>query len=201
MSTTKQHDEDTSPITQLELYQRVEKIEIRNVDVAEGLSEETTAFSADVYFEGEHIAVAKNRGRGGQTMVNAHAPRADDGGIDGDELQRNKAALQRARQYAESLPPLKYPESMTTPDSDFFDGGYELRLPSLISHLVNFHLHEQWVTSKISDGKTVYQVPSDHEMNEVTILDQPYNDDVGTQLRDEHGNDVVIWNQQLNEVG
>jgi len=48
-------------------------IELRNLDVNKELSEETWAFTATVYLNGERVAVAKNRGRGGQTGLQKYA--------------------------------------------------------------------------------------------------------------------------------
>lgn len=40
-------------------------IELRNIEVYPRLSEETTAFSADIYFEGRKVGTAENSGKGG----------------------------------------------------------------------------------------------------------------------------------------
>lgn len=45
------------------------KLEVRNVKVIASLSEETTCFTASVYWEGRKIGTASNRGRGGSTDV------------------------------------------------------------------------------------------------------------------------------------
>lgn len=48
------------------------KIELRNVKVFEAMSEETTAFHADVYVNGKKICYAKNDGRGGETYYHPY---------------------------------------------------------------------------------------------------------------------------------
>lgn len=45
------------------------KIELKKIKVFESLSEETTAFSADVHINGKLAAYAKNNGQGGMTDV------------------------------------------------------------------------------------------------------------------------------------
>lgn len=44
------------------------KIELKNIKVAEALSEETTAFTADLYINGIKVGCCKNQGHGGPTM-------------------------------------------------------------------------------------------------------------------------------------
>jgi hypothetical protein len=50
------------------------KIELKKLKVAEHLSEETTAYSADVYVNGKCIGYAQNNGQGGETDIRCHFP-------------------------------------------------------------------------------------------------------------------------------
>lgn len=45
------------------------KIELKKLKIAEHLSEETTAYTADVYIDGKCIGYAKNDGQGGETDI------------------------------------------------------------------------------------------------------------------------------------
>lgn len=47
------------------------KIELKNIKFSEHLSEETNAFTADIYVEGKKCGYCKNDGQGGCTMVKA----------------------------------------------------------------------------------------------------------------------------------
>ncbi|PWN64166.1 hypothetical protein [Chryseobacterium viscerum] len=67
------------------------KIELKNIHFSEQLSEETKAFSANVYIEGVKAGTASNRGRGGPTVCKA----ADE---KGDKL------IIAAEKYCHSLP-------------------------------------------------------------------------------------------------
>ena len=66
------------------------KIEIRNIKIAPNLSEETIAFTADVYVGGVKTAYAKNDGQGGCTFYNAY--------------ENKRELLAEAEAYAKSLP-------------------------------------------------------------------------------------------------
>ena len=45
------------------------KAELKNVKIAEFLSEETTAFTATLYIDGKKVGFAKNDGRGGNNSI------------------------------------------------------------------------------------------------------------------------------------
>jgi len=50
------------------------KVELRRVSVSARLSEETTAFAADIWVNGKRVGYAKNDGRGGATSVSFSEP-------------------------------------------------------------------------------------------------------------------------------
>jgi hypothetical protein len=52
-------------------------ITLKNFKYSPSLSEETIAFTADVYADGVRIAYAKNQGHGGCTFVHAYADKSD----------------------------------------------------------------------------------------------------------------------------
>ena len=67
-------------ITKQELYDRVsDRVELKSLDVARNLSEETLAFTATIYVDGDVAGRAKNRGRGGATMLTAFVDRRGGG--------------------------------------------------------------------------------------------------------------------------
>lgn len=47
------------------------KIELKKIHFSEQLSEETHAFTANIYINGTHAGYAKNNGRGGATYYQA----------------------------------------------------------------------------------------------------------------------------------
>lgn len=63
-------------------------IELKNLDVNKRMSEETWAFTATVYLNGERVATAENRGRGGQTMLRKYAGGGSTTFIDGRDKLR-----------------------------------------------------------------------------------------------------------------
>jgi hypothetical protein len=70
------------------------KIELKKIRVVEAFSEETTAFSADLYINGKLVGYTKNDGHGGETDVYCH------GGFDSP----NRKAIDEAEVWAKSQP-------------------------------------------------------------------------------------------------
>jgi len=68
------------------------KIELRKLKIAEHMSEETTAFSAEIYVDGKATGYAKNDGRGGCTGYHSN----------GDEKSRE--LMKSAEAYCLTLP-------------------------------------------------------------------------------------------------
>lgn len=68
------------------------EIELRNIQVFERLSEETTAFAATIYIDGVRAGEAKNEGQGGNTFYQALN-------------EKGRTLIREAEKYCESLPP------------------------------------------------------------------------------------------------
>ena len=75
------------------------KIELKKLKIAEHMSEETTAFTAEIYVDGVNAGYAKNDGRGGCTDYH-HNPD-----------QKSKDLMRKAEAHCLTLPPIKYPAS------------------------------------------------------------------------------------------
>ncbi|MEP2668914.1 MAG: hypothetical protein ABJH04_07960 [Cyclobacteriaceae bacterium] len=69
------------------------EITLKRLAIFERMSEETTAFSADIYADGKKVGYAKNDGRGGETLCNPFTETLE--------------AFKMASNYADSLPPVK----------------------------------------------------------------------------------------------
>tara|TARA_R110000824_G_scaffold304844_1_gene492636 strand:- start:6 stop:470 length:465 start_codon:yes stop_codon:yes gene_type:complete len=67
------------------------KLTLKNLKVAEHLSEETTAFTATVYIDGKRAFTARNDGRGGENML--------------ESLKQDRGIIDRAQTHFASLPP------------------------------------------------------------------------------------------------
>lgn len=68
------------------------KIELKNVKYSEHLSEETNAFTADVYIDNKKVLSARNDGKGGATRHDWDFP-------------RSMAVFNKIQDYCLSLPP------------------------------------------------------------------------------------------------
>jgi 23S rRNA C2498 (ribose-2'-O)-methylase RlmM len=73
------------------------QIELKKVNINERMSEETTAFTADLYINGKKVGYAKNDGHGGSTFYQSYGSPAD------------RKAIQDAEDYCKSLPSMKFP--------------------------------------------------------------------------------------------
>ena len=71
------------------------KIELKKLKVFEEMSEETTAFVADLYINGKKAAYCKNDGHGGCTMIQPYSADLRD-------------LVDEANAYCKSLPPLQF---------------------------------------------------------------------------------------------
>ena len=65
------------------------ELQLKNVYFSEQLSEETNAFTADIYYKGKKVAYAKNDGQGGATCINSYG---------------NYSTLKEVEGYAKTLP-------------------------------------------------------------------------------------------------
>ncbi|MBT2559809.1 hypothetical protein J7E50_17960 [Pedobacter sp. ISL-68] len=99
------------------------KIEIKNIQYSELLSEETNAFAATLYIEGRKAGTASNTGHGGPTGY-----RADD--------EKGKKLIERAEAWCKTLPPDKF-------RSEGKDYSFEMNLESHIDKLLDKWLDER----------------------------------------------------------
>lgn len=73
------------------------KIELKNIHHSLQLSEETEAFTANVYINGTHAGYAKNNGHGGSTDYY-------------HENEKGKELIRKAEAYCKALPDKQYPK-------------------------------------------------------------------------------------------
>lgn len=116
------------------------KLELKNVYFSERLSQETNAFSADVYFQGKKFATAENDGHGGQTFIRPLPNKLD--------------VFKEANEYAKELPEIKFESSFS--DSKTFS------IASTLENQVD-ELFLQWLEvkelKKQSNKGIFYQKP------------------------------------------
>lgn len=171
------------PISNPTYCKRAEEagIELKNLDVSKSMSEETWAFTATVYLNGERVATAKNRGRGGQTMLSKYADNR--GGsttfIDGRD---------KLREAVSELPKV---------ESRYHDDGFELDAEATIHALVGHELHKRKINRHINDGKIVFRTAGQKEGAEFSYAGHRGNPKAALEaMKDKH--DVVeVYNDGL----
>ncbi len=115
-------------------------IELRKVQEYPRLSEETTAFSADLYIDGVKRGIAENEGKGGNTNYGSFGKSMED-------HKENQKFILAAEEYCKTLPPEKHEyagmEPWETP----------MNLESFIDNLLDKALQEKDI-AKFNAGLT-----------------------------------------------
>jgi hypothetical protein len=149
------------------------KIELKGIKLYPAFSEETTAFTATVYVNGEKAFAARNDGQGGCNRYDLLEP-----------LGRSRELLRQAEQHARSLPP-----------KPFLDDELEYDLDLLVDDLLVAWETTRWLKRQCK-GKTLFRLPDD-EPGEWRVLKTPYTADVRKHLVTQYGEAVHIGNEQL----
>ena len=95
---------------------------LKNIKFSEALSEETNAFTANLYYKGRKCGYVKNEGHGGNTLVQSYP--------------ETKKIFENCVEYCNSLPPYTY---------DF--NGREITFNQDIELVVD-NLFEEWLRNK-----------------------------------------------------
>jgi hypothetical protein len=98
------------------------KVTIKNVKFSESLSEETNAFTADIFVDNKKIGYAKNSGQGGNTDCHFNPD--------------TKEKYREVETYLESLPDITY-------KSSFGSGTIKSNMENVVDELF-----EAWLTAK-----------------------------------------------------
>lgn len=135
------------------------KIELKKIKVFNSLSEETTAFTADVYVDGVKCAYARNDGRGGCTNYNRY--------------ENKMELLRHAEAFCKTLPSKKY---------DF--GEFEMNLETFIDDALYEHIkskEDEKFTKKINklcETNIVYGNLSSNTVYKIGFKGSPKLDDI-----------------------
>lgn len=184
------------------------KLELQKVSFSEALSEDSSAFTADVYIDGVKRATAKNSGHGGPTSVDAYAkPRKSPVGDEAyfTERKGNQVFLDQYEAWAAQLPPIE----TNLPGEGEANFSYAHSLEADVDLLL-----EQWLKDRntkkdearlkrMCKTKWVFSLKEDKgkpcDPNTIfTIARNPAQQlaVVGRQLRERHGENLLEF---LNE--
>lgn len=105
------------------------KIELKNIHHSVQLSEETEAFTANLYIKGNHAGFAKNNGHGGATDYY-------------HENEKGRELIREAEAYCKTLPDKQYPK-----DKYMEAFSIPMNLENYIDDLVNDHIEKKEQTS------------------------------------------------------
>lgn len=156
----------------------IEKVEIKNLKVAEHLSEETLAFTASVWINGKKAGHAKNSGRGGNTDVDLYY-------WEGDQAKWNKELHRELAEHVKQF----------TWELDGEQIPYEVDF--YIDKLVDDEYERQQV-KRWCRTKTVFRIPGKtYEEGQYELMKKKFTKEVAKGLRILHGKDVLILNETL----
>ena len=157
----------------------VKKLEIKNLKVAEFMSEKTLAFTASLWVDGKKVGETKNQGHGGNNHVDLFNK---DGRLSpGWNSELFKELEEFASQHTYSYEGETHTHSLDSYIGDLVDNVYEKQ-----------HLKRRL------RGKTAYRTSSkSYKEGEYNIMSRKYTKEVGEVLRQLHGDDVFILNETV----
>jgi hypothetical protein len=154
---------------------RLMKIELKNVKVYSGLSQETEAFTASLYVDGKRVGETRNAGHGGNNSVDVNDK---DGCWDTELIKRMEAEAARHTWSYEGE-------------------TYDHNLDSYISDLLSAwqDLQQQ---KRLCRGKTLARLPDEkYAEGQWSVFKLKYTPVVAAKLRLRYGRDTVFLNEQV----
>jgi hypothetical protein len=150
-------------------------IQLKNVKIYAGLSQETVAFSASLYVDGKKVGEARNAGHGGSNDVDAHD---SDGRWDRDLMDKMETeAATHTWLY----------EGETHPHS----------LDSYIGDLVDT-VQERRDKQRLCRGKTLAQLPgTEYAEGEWSVFKAKFTPGVATSIRTRYGQGTKFLNEEV----
>jgi hypothetical protein len=148
------------------------KIELKNLKVSPHLSQETNAFTADIWLDGKRVGHARNQGHGGNTDICIEDP----------------TTRQRLQDWCKAQPPV--PSSY---GGDPLPMDDELYIDRLVEKAEKLKIVKDQLRRK--KGKTLVKLRDDPR-NSFSVWNVPYTPEVGAKIRAAQGDKLlVIFNE------
>jgi hypothetical protein len=151
-------------------------IELKNVKIYAGLSQETVAFSASLYVDGTKVGEARNAGHGGNNDVDAFDK---DGRWDRDLIERMETeAATHTWSYGDEV----HPHSLDSYLGDLVDTVQERR-----------------DKQRLCRGKTLARLPgTEYAEGEWNVFKAKFTPELATTIRLRYGRDTAFLNEEVN---
>ena len=157
----------------------IEKVEIKNLKVAEHLSEETLAFTASIWINGKKVGDAKNAGHGGMTDVDLWDRK-------GEQVRRNNELHDELAEYVKQFTWESFDGKQVPYGVDFY-----------IDELVEKEDERQRL-KRFCRGKTAFRIPGDtYKEGQYQIIKGKFTKERADRLRRKYGEDVFILNETV----
>lgn len=151
------------------------KAELRKVKIARNMSEETTAFTADLWFNGELIGYCKNSGLGGATFV---TPAFGRNPVSTAAITAAHTKVHAFESWCETLPPDVSKYGTLNMDSDLYLGL-----------LVDEFENTKWFRRKCR--KKTLGILAGAGEGEFVEWNRPYTPEFAAMLREKEGDKLV----------
>lgn len=153
---------------------KVESIEVKNIKIAQHMSEETLAFTASLWVNGKRVGHLKNDGHGGATKIDLYIMK------DGEPLPADYTSDDLDEYVKENHKDLEY-------------SGIEFFLYSLICDE-----DERRENKKLCRKRTVIRKPGvEYEQGVYDVYEIPYSPGFAVRVRKELGEDTYILNEHI----
>ena len=157
----------------------IEKVEIKNLKVAEHLSEETLAFTASIWINGKKVGGAKNAGHGGMTDVDLWDRK-------GEQVTRNNELHDELAEHVKQFTWKSFDGEQVPYRVDFY-----------IDELVEKEDERQRL-KRFCRGKTAFRIPGDtYKEGQYQIIKGKFTKERADRLRRKYGKDVFILNETV----
>tara|TARA_R100001086_G_scaffold46873_1_gene20624 strand:- start:465 stop:938 length:474 start_codon:yes stop_codon:yes gene_type:complete len=154
------------------------KVELKKVKIAKYLSEETTAFAAQLWVDGEYIADVSNNGHGGSNRINHR--------FDGNGLN-TRDKVESFEKWCEEQPDHESPHGSLGMNADFY-----------ISLMVDDYQSQQEM-KRWCKTKTVVRLKGDPE-GTFHIYKRPYDSAFADWIRRKEPDLVEIMNERYIKI-
>lgn len=155
-------------------------IELRKISISLALSEETTAFHALIYVNGQRCGEARNDGQGGSTFIH----------WDGDAV-----LVQKAKNYISTLPPKNYGPAYEGGEDIISEMDDDVYIDDLVS--AELEKREQKKLRKLCATKVLFRLKGD-PLDEYRTLKAPYTETTKAFIVRKYGEKVEsILNEQF----
>ena len=169
--------------------------ELRKVKIYRGLSEETTAFTARLWWFRNHIGYVKNNGRGGANQID---PLYDSEGVSNrGVVQQFEEWCTQQKRPTPSMPKTGSPAELASAEVDIM--GWSEPLPMTPDYYISLLLDDYELTQTLKRWcrKTTVIKLAEHTEEEYIRVQRIYSPEIANKVREKYPSLVEIINERF----